>query len=87
MQMFKVHNGHVVAVEVARVSEDSVWEVMLNGAETRKMRVPKTDKQPAYYATAEEAKAALLTAAQQGVDVAMKRLESAKARYQQIAEM
>ena len=87
MQMFKVHNGHVVSAEVARVSEDSVWEITLNGSEVRKMRVPKSDKQPAYYETIEEAKAALLDAAKQGVEVAVRRLESAKSRYQQIADM
>ena len=87
MQMFKVHNGAITRAEIAKVSEDSVWEVALNGAETRKARTPKTDKQPAFFDTLEEAKASLLSAAREGVEHAAKRLEAAKARYQQIQDM
>ena len=85
--MYKVMAGSILTVDVARTSEDSVWEILLNGAEVRKSRVPKSDKQPAYFDDIAEAKAFLLTSARQGVEAAAKRLESAKARYQQIADM
>lgn len=87
MQMFKVMGGSIMSTEVTRVSDDSVWEVQLNGAEVRKLRQPKSEKQPFFFNTLEEAKLHLLEAAKAGVEVAVRRLDVAKARYQQIADM
>lgn len=85
MQMYKVMGGSIIPVEVSKVSEDSVWEVTLNGSEIRKLKQPKSEKQPAYFASLSEAKAHLLVVASEGVEVAERRLAVAKARYQQIA--
>jgi hypothetical protein len=87
MQMFKVFGGAISKVEVSKTTEDSVWEVSLNGSETRKAKSPKSPNQPAFFETADEAKQALLEVARQGVEVAASRLEAAKRRYQQIADM
>lgn len=84
MQMFKVMSDSILPVEVSRVNDDSVWEVMLNGAEVRKLRVPKTDKQPCFFDSLSEAKAHLVERAQAGVAVAQARLDRAQARLRQL---
>lgn len=87
MQMYKVLGDVLTTAEISRTSDDSVWEVGLNGSEVRKLRVPKSDKHPAYFEDLATAKIHLIEKAKAGVAIAQSRLERASDRLQQIVEM